>query len=118
MAAHNIVGETGEKIAVEYLEKLGYRILERNWRYRRSEVDIIAMLDDVLVFVEVKTRSTDLFGAPELSFSERKEQLLISALGAYMRKIGHDWAYRIDLISIVLHGEAIQSLQHFENAVH
>lgn len=117
MAKHHIIGKVGEDLAAAHLEKLGYRILERNWRYRRSEIDIVAMCGDVLVLVEVKTRSTDLFGAPELSISRRKEELLVSALGAYMQHIGHDWAYRIDVISVVLHGDEVQSLTHFENVV-
>ncbi len=57
MAFHNDLGKKGERIAVDYLIKNGYKILERNWRYLKAEIDIIAKKDNTLAIVEVKTRS-------------------------------------------------------------
>ena len=65
MANHHVLGQQGEALAVTYLAEKGYQILETNWRFKRAEVDIIAKLGQVLVFIEVKTRTTDYFGSPE-----------------------------------------------------
>ena len=64
MSWNNILGKRGEQLAVSFLEKKGYQILATNWRHRRAEIDIIAMDEDVLVFVEVKTRNNNNFGEP------------------------------------------------------
>ena len=66
MAEHNIKGEEGESLAQNYLSELGYQILESNWRFQKAEVDIIAKDGNFLVFVEVKCRSTDIFGEPQI----------------------------------------------------
>ena len=76
MAEHNKKGEQGEQIAQNYLTDLGYIILERNWRFQKAEVDIIAKEGDFLVFVEVKCRSTDTFGEPQTFISEKKQSIL------------------------------------------
>ncbi|MEN8187811.1 MAG: YraN family protein, partial [Bacteroidota bacterium] len=65
MAQHNELGKKGEDLAVEFLIKNGFEILDRNWRFKKAEIDIIAQKDDLLVMAEVKTRSTDFFGDPQ-----------------------------------------------------
>ena len=71
---------------------------------------------DILVFVEVKTRSSDLFGPPESFVTPRKEQLLADAAAVYMDRCGHSWEIRFDIISVlVLDGENY-SIDHFEDA--
>lgn len=102
MAQHNDIGKAGEHLARTFLESKGYHILESNWRYRRAELDLIAKDAETLVFIEVKTRSTDLFGQPTESISDRKKRLLADAASAYMEHIGHEWAIRFDVISIIL----------------
>lgn len=116
MAAHNELGELGEKLAANFLEANGYIILARNWRANRAEIDIVAKIDETLVFVEVKTRSTDYFGAPEEAVSKRKKRLLAAAASAYMEETGHDWALRFDIISIVMQLGEAPKLTHFEDA--
>ena len=81
---NQLLGSEGESIATDYLQKLGYTILERNWRYQRAEVDIIATKNDVLYIVEVKTRTNTTFGMPEESVSKTKFNLLQLAAEAYM----------------------------------
>jgi putative endonuclease len=61
MAAHNELGKKGEQLAIDFLIKNEYKILEKNYRYLKAEVDIIAQKENTLVVVEVKTRSTDYF---------------------------------------------------------
>lgn len=71
MAWHNETGKTGEKLAADWLEK-GFTILEKNWRHKRLEVDIIAEKDNLLHFIEVKSRSSQNYGLPEESVSLKK----------------------------------------------
>ena len=65
MAQHNELGKKGEQLAVDYLLKNGYNIMERNYRFDKAEVDLIAQKDTVLAIIEVKTRSTTDFGNPQ-----------------------------------------------------
>jgi len=109
-------GKHGEQLAEEYLVSLGYKILDRNWRYSRSEIDLIAMDGNILVFIEVKTRSYDFFGTPETFVSDQKELLMHEAASVYMEKINHDWEIRFDIIAILLNKNGTHSLEHFEDA--
>jgi putative endonuclease len=100
MARHNETGKQGEALARRYLLDLGWQLLETNWRCGRAEIDFIAMDGDVLVFLEVKTRRTTTYGAPEEGVSDRKMELMVHAAGVYMEQIGHNWEIRFDVISI------------------
>ena len=115
MSTHLELGYQGEMIAERLLQESGYKILERNWRFSRAEVDIIAMEEDVLVFVEVKTRSSAIFGKPEESISPKKEALLRDAAAVYMEQIGHEWEIRFDIVSITIKGNGY-SIEHFKDA--
>ena len=116
MAKHIETGKKGETLAVEYLEKLGYQILEINWRHRRAEVDIIAKDGEILVFVEVKTRSDDFFGNPAAFVTRKKERFMSDAANVYMAEIGHLWEIRFDIIGIVLWSADRIELRHFKDA--
>jgi len=116
MAEHLEVGKKGEEVAVLFLEEKGYKILEKNWRHRRAEVDIIAMHGDILVFVEVKTRSTQLWGQPELAVTPKKERLLADASGVYMEQIDHQWEVRFDIISVIIINEGREEITHYKDA--
>jgi len=116
MADHHEVGKDGEARAANFLKEKGYDILETNWRYRRAEVDIIARDEDVLVFIEVKTRSSAKWGAPELSVNARKQQLLADAASAYMEETNHGWAIRFDILSVIIINEAYEEIKHFQDA--
>jgi putative endonuclease len=115
MAKHNEIGLRGEQIATDYLEQKNYKILDRNWRYGRAEIDIVAMDGATLVFAEVKTRSNDLFERPESAVDDKKRRLLARAAVAYMRKIGHEWAIRFDILAVILRGDTF-FIDHFEDA--
>ena len=117
MAKHLQTGKRGELLALHLLREAGYHILDVNWRYRRAEVDLIAEAPDgTLVFVEVKTRSTELFGSPESFVTERQQQFLIDAAGAYMREIGHEWAVRFDVVAVVLQEGAKPEVRWLQEA--
>ena len=116
MAKHLETGKYGEALAVAFLKKKGFGILETNWRFSKAEVDIIAKDGEVLVFVEVKTRSSDFFGKPEDFITKHKEQLIADAASVYMKIIDHDWEIRFDFISILLKNKNDYSIEHFEDA--
>uniref|UniRef100_UPI002626E089 YraN family protein n=1 Tax=uncultured Polaribacter sp. TaxID=174711 RepID=UPI002626E089 len=100
MAEHNELGIKGEKLAIDFLLKNGYKILEKNFRYLKAEVDIIAKKDNVLAAVEVKTRSTDYFGNPQDFVNPKKIKLLLSAIDYYVNEKDLDVEVRFDIIAI------------------
>ena len=110
------LGRKGEDFATDYLEKQGYVIQERNWRYSKAEIDIICKKEDVLIFVEVKTKSYDYYGKPEESVTPFKERLIIDAANRYMEITGHDWEIRFDIIALLTDKEKEFSLEHFKDA--
>jgi putative endonuclease len=105
MAAHNDLGKLGEELAVDFLEKAGYEILETNWTFQKAEIDIIAKKDTVLAVVEVKTRSSLLFGLPQDFVNSKKIQLLIKAIDAYVNSKELDLEVRFDIIAINTDGK-------------
>ena len=115
MAHHIDFGKQGEEIAVQYLIDKGYEILERNWRNRHKEIDIIAKDGDELVIVEVKTRQTDEYGNPDVAVTLQKQRLLISAANAYLFRNNLDVETRFDIISIVFK-EGKPVIEHIEDA--
>ncbi len=95
------VGAAYEAAAAAYLEKLGYRILERNFRCARGEIDLIAEKDGYLVFIEVKYRKNSGAGYPEEAVDERKRQALGRAARAYLAKNGLlEKPCRFDVVSV------------------
>ena len=110
-------GRKGELAAEKLLQEKGYRIAERNYRFGRAEIDLIAWSpENILVFVEVKTRSSDTFGGPEGAVDQRKRTLLNRAAGAYMESIAYEWELRFDVIAVVVQGERIAEIRHLEDA--
>lgn len=101
------LGPLGEDLAVAYLERAGFRIHERNWRPRtgHGELDIVASEGCVLVFVEVKTRSTDEFGAPERAIGEEKRDHMALAARRFLRSHGNGpRLIRFDTVAVVWTG--------------
>jgi putative endonuclease len=100
MAEHNELGKLGEDLAVEYLKKNGYKILNTNWRFQKAEIDIIAQIENTLAIVEVKTRSSLEFGMPQDAVKPKKIQLLVKAVDAYVSERDLDMNVRFDIIAI------------------
>ena len=115
MAIQQDIGALGEQYAVELLESKSYRIAERNWRWRRAEIDIIAWDGEILVFVEVKARSYLQYGRPEEAIRGSKLQMMVQAAGAYMRKIGHEWEVRFDSVAVQLFRDGTYAIEHHED---
>jgi len=115
MAQHNELGNKGEKLAVDFLIKKGYTILDTNWRFQKAEVDIIAQKGEILAVVEVKTRSTTDFGNPQDFVNPKKIKLLVSAIDEYVISKDLDVEVRFDIIAIV-HENKNFTIEHLENA--
>ncbi len=116
MAEHLKLGIKGEQLAQSYLISQSYEILETNWRFQKAEIDIIAKDQEVLVFVEVKTRSSSRWGNPEDSISPRKQALIADAATQYMTSIDHQWEVRFDVVSIILNEDSSYKLEHYPDA--
>lgn len=113
------VGELGEKIAEKFLRKKGFRIRETGFRCPRGEVDIVAEKKDCLVFVEVRTKTTLEFGAPEESITQaKKERLIACALTYIATHLNIPSLWRIDVVVVELDekGRATR-VELIENAV-
>lgn len=94
-------GKYGEDLAVSYLENKGFEIIERNFRYHRSEIDLIGLLNNkLLVFFEVKLRKSDSFGEPEIFVTQNQQQKIMQAADEYIHGINWDGAVRFDIIAI------------------
>lgn len=113
MAAHNDLGKKGEALAITYLEQKGYVILEKNYRYLKAEVDIIAQKGKTLVAVEVKTRSTPDFGNPQDFVKPKQIQLLVKAVNEYVNRRQLDAEVRFDVVAIIQNkaGTKIEQLE-------
>ncbi len=107
-------GDFGEQHARAYLQSCGYEILAVNWRYKHLEADIIMRDQKVLVFVEVKTRSSLRFGYPEEAVSYSKQRNLIRLANIYLRKYGHSGDIRFDIVSVVSEQEV--KIEHIKDA--
>ncbi len=112
-------GDFGERVAANHLEAHGYTVLERNWSSRVGEIDLIASRGEDLVFVEVKSRKSRDFGAPEESITVRKRQHLIDTINEYLA--AHPDSppnHRIDMVVIELDRKGrVMRVEQLENAI-
>ncbi len=117
MAKHHNIGKKGEELALNFLQNKGLEILEKNWRFKKAEIDIIAKnpTENILIFVEVKTRTSDFFGTPESFVTPQKEKLMADAAQVYAQEIQHDWEIRFDIIAVLFQKKHPQ-ISHFEDA--
>lgn len=116
MAEHNITGSNGEEIAIKYLAGNQCTIIEKNWRCGRLEVDIIARDGDRLIIAEVKTRTEGFLKSPGESVNRRKQEFLIRAANAYVKKMNLDLEVRFDIITVIFSKKGGHTVQHMENA--
>lgn len=108
-------GKQGEEIAVEYLQENGMAILDRNWRSGSYEIDIVARDGNILVFVEVKARATNIWGEPQTSVTADKQKNLIRAANKYVTIKDIDSDVRFDIVSIIIKNED-DDIVHIPNA--
>lgn len=115
MAEHNELGKLGEDLAVDYLRKNGYTILDTNWTFQKAEIDIIARIENTLTIVEVKTRSSIDFGLPQDFVKPKKIQLLVKAVDSYVNQKNLDIDVRFDIIAIHKEGKSF-AIEHLIDA--
>ena len=115
MAQHNELGKKGEQLAEDFLVQNGYEILERNYRFDKAEVDIIAQQKDILAVVEVKTRSSLDFGNPQDFVKPKQIKNLVKAIDAYVTENNLDFEVRFDIIAIFQNEKAFE-IEHLEDA--
>ena len=115
MAESHNLGQKGEDLAADHLEKSGYKILFRNWKWGKHEIDIIAENQDFIIFAEVKTRNNDFRMHPASAVTKEKQKSIIWAANGYLQKFNVDKEGRFDVITIIKTGESYQ-IDHIEGA--
>jgi putative endonuclease len=101
-STHLYTGKEGETLAIRYLQQNGFTILHSNWRFARYETDIIGTKEDILHFIEVKTRRTGTYGYPEESVSRKKLKHMMRCAAAYQGQYPGWKRIRFDVLSISL----------------
>ncbi len=115
MAQHNELGKKGEQLAVDFLIENGYKIVARNYRFDKAEVDIIARQKDILAIIEVKARSTADFGNPQDFVKPKQIKNLVKAVDEYVTVNDLDVEVRFDIIAIIKKNK-VYEIEHLENA--
>lgn len=115
MAEHNDFGRLGEELAAEYLQNNGFKILERGYRFKHGEVDIIAYKKKCIHFVEVKTRTSDYLGSPVLQVNRAKQKLIIQCAQHYVTQFVNEYEVSFDVIGIVKN-KTTELIEHIEGA--
>lgn len=95
-------GNEGEQLAVDFLTQKGFEIVERNYRYKHSEIDVIAKINNWLIFIEVKTRSSSYFGHPEEFVDSKKRKKILEGADHYLQETNWQGNVRYDIVSINL----------------
>lgn len=112
------IGLIGEQLSANYLREKGYLILDRNYRSRLGELDIVAKKDNLIIFVEVKTRTSDMFGCPSEAVNYKKQQTIYKLSQQYImiKNLYHDyWIYRFDVIEVKITDKKYK-INHILNA--
>jgi len=116
MAEHNDFGNLAEDLAVDFLIQKNYKILGRNYRYQKAEIDIIAEYDDLLVIVEVKARRTDFFMEPQEAVTKGKIKSIVKCADFYLQINNIDKEVRFDIITVVPDEKKKLQITHIEDA--
>ncbi|MDR0364775.1 MAG: YraN family protein [Bacteroidales bacterium] len=102
MAEHHKTGKEGEAIALNFLLRENYHIIATNWRQGHLELDIIAKENDLLVFIEVKTRHSIQWGEPETFVNKKKQRFLAQAANEYILQSNYHGEVRFDILGILI----------------
>ncbi|MCT4565018.1 MAG: YraN family protein [Maledivibacter sp.] len=112
------IGDMGEDLAVQFLRQKGYRILDRNYRCRFGEIDIIAKLKSYYIFIEVKTRHASSYGRPIEAINGVKINRILKTINFYLSQNRiHDSDIRVDAIEVFLNDFNKAKINHIENIV-
>lgn len=118
MLKHSKIGNKGEQIAQEFLEKKGYLLLYNNWRTGNKEVDIVMAQEDTAIFVEVKARTSQALYYPEETVNKTKQRHLRQAAMVFREKYPAYKHLRFDIVSILFNADVVKEIVHFPEAFH
>jgi putative endonuclease len=116
MADHNDFGKLAEELAESFLVEKNYKILAKNYRYLKAEIDIIAQFENQIVIVEVKARATDAFMLPQEAINKKKIRLIVSAANEFLETNNIELETRFDVISVLPSKKGKLEITHIENA--
>ena len=116
MAEHNDFGNLAEELATAFLEEKKYKILRKNFRYQKAEIDIIAEFENQIIIVEVKARGSDIFMEPQEAVTKTKIKLLVMAADFYMKDKNIDQEVRFDIIAVLRDQSGKLQITHLEDA--
>lgn len=116
MAEHNDLGNLAEELAATFLEKKGYKILVKNFRYQRGEIDIIAEFDNQIIIVEVKARGSDIFMEPQEAVTKTKIKSLVMVADFFMKDRNLNQEVRFDIIAVLPDENRKLQIMHLEDA--
>ena len=116
MASHNDFGKLAEELAEAFLLEKGMKILAKNFRYQKAEIDLIAQTENQIVIVEVKARATDVFMLPQEAVNKKKIKLMVLAANYFIEENNIDLETRFDVISVLPNEAGKLEITHIENA--
>ena len=116
MAEHNDFGKLAEQLATDFLIQKNYKILLKNFRYLKAEIDIIAEFENQIIIVEVKARNTDVFIEPHEAVTKKKIRLIVTAANEFMNQNSRVEEVRFDIISVLPNQSGKLEITHIENA--
>lgn len=116
MAEHNDFGNLAENLAVEFLVKKNYKILARNFRYQRAEIDIVTEFEDLIVVVEVKARSYNTLIEPQEAVTKKKIKAILLCSDFFMNENSIDKEVRFDIITVLPDEKGVLQINHIEDA--
>lgn len=115
MAEQNDLGRDGEAVARNYLIRQGYKVMHSNWHWHHYELDIVALKDNEVIVVEVKTRSEDFLVSPEEAVDRKKIRRIVAAADAYMRYFNLSLPVRFDIITLIKSADGYK-IDHLDDA--
>ena len=115
MAEGNKLGRDGEAAARDFLIRQGYTVLHSNWHWHHYELDIVALKDNEIIVVEVKTRSEDFLVSPEEAVDNKKIRRIVAAADAYVRYFNLDCPVSLDIITLIKSGDGYK-IEHLDDA--
>lgn len=116
VAEHNDLGNLAEELAASFLEEKGYKILVKNFRYQKGEIDIIAEFNNEIIIVEVKARGSDIFMEPQEAVTKKKIKSLVMVADFFMKDRNLDQEVRFDIIAVLPDAKGRLQITHLEDA--
>ena len=116
MAEHNDFGNLAEQMADDFLERKGYKILDKNFRYQKAEIDIIASFNKMIIIVEVRARGSDIFMEPQEAVTKKKIKSLVMVADFFMKDKDLDQEVRFDIIAVLPDAKGRLQITHLEDA--